>query len=42
METDGTSWCLLVDEYGAFIGRHSERLRITVKGQLRPKLGPKK
>lgn len=35
METDGTSWCLLVDEYGAFIGRHSERLRVTVKGQLR-------
>lgn len=41
-ETDGSRSCLLVDEYGAFIGRHSERLRVTVKGQLvleRPLLG---
>jgi CRISPR-associated protein Cas1 len=40
--TDGTSWCLLVDTYGAFIGKHSERLRISVKGEVqaeRPLLG---
>ncbi|MBI4492649.1 MAG: CRISPR-associated endonuclease Cas1 [Chloroflexi bacterium] len=34
METDGTNWCLLVDERGAFIGKHSERLRISVKGEV--------
>lgn len=42
METDGTSSFLLIDEYGAFIGRHSERLRVSVKGQTlleRPLLG---
>lgn len=42
METDGTSSFLLIDEYGAFIGLHSERLRVSVKGQTmleRPLLG---
>lgn len=40
--TAGTNWCLLVDTYGAFIGKHSERLRISVKGEVqaeRPLLG---
>lgn len=34
--------CLIVDQYGAFLGRHSERLKLTVKGELvteRPLLG---
>ena len=34
--------CLLVDTYGAFLGRHSERLRLSHKGQTieeRPLLG---
>lgn len=34
--------CLIVDQYGAFLGRHSERLKLTVKGGLveeRPLLG---
>jgi hypothetical protein len=34
--------CLFVDEYGSFIGKHRERLRILVKGELvaeRPLLG---
>lgn len=34
--------CLVVEQYGAFLGRHSERLRVTVKGELvaeRPLLG---
>ena len=25
--------CLLVDTYGAFLGRHSERLRLSQKGE---------
>src|SRR4051812_9801348 len=25
--------CLLVDEYGSFLGKHGERLRILVKGE---------
>ena len=25
--------CLIVDQYGAFLGRHSERLKVTVKGE---------
>src|SRR4051794_19891588 len=34
--------CLLVDEYGSFLGKHGERLRILVKGEVvseRPLLG---
>jgi CRISPR-associated protein Cas1 len=34
--------CLLVDTYGAFLGRHSERLRLSLKGETlaeRPLLG---
>ncbi len=34
--------CLLVDQAGAFVGKHSERLKMTVKGELvaeRPLLG---
>lgn len=34
--------CLLVDEYGSFVGKHGERLRILVKGELvteRPLVG---
>ena len=26
--------CLIVDQYGSFLGRHSERLKLTVKGEL--------
>lgn len=25
---------LIVEKYGAFVGKHSERVRVTVKGQL--------
>jgi CRISPR-associated protein Cas1 len=34
--------CLLLDQYGSFLGKHGERLRISVKGELvaeRPLLG---
>lgn len=35
MDKIETSETLVVEEFGAYVGRHSQRLRVTVKGEVR-------